>query len=61
MVLFNATVRWIITKVVALTTISNPNARISMAEIDRANDGVRMKSRRRDHWDRGFGLMTAEL
>ena len=42
MVLFNATVRWIITKVVALTTISSPNARISMADIDRANDGVRI-------------------
>ena len=61
MVWFTDAVRWIITKVVALTRISSPNTRISMADIDRASDDVRVKSRNRDRWDRGLGIMTVEL
>jgi len=32
-----------------------------MADIDRASDDVRIKSRNRDHWDRGLKIMTVEL
>jgi hypothetical protein len=32
-----------------------------MADMDRASDDVRMKSRNRDNWDRGLGIMTVEL
>ena len=32
-----------------------------MADIERASDDVRVKSRNRDHWDRAFEIMTAEL